>query len=73
MPGRTAPEKMNPYDMSRRLWRKLGRSLVSGIPLMVASNAWADTSQFRGVIWGDSRDNFQSGVLYVSGLSSSDT
>jgi|GEM_PF-859927 len=38
-----------------------------------AANAWANTSQFRGVNWADQRDNFQSGVLYVSGLSSSDT
>jgi hypothetical protein len=38
-----------------------------------ASNASAATNQFRGVNWADSRDNFQSGVIYVSGLSSSDT
>ncbi|MES1173413.1 MAG: cellulase family glycosylhydrolase [Myxococcales bacterium] len=38
-----------------------------------ATPAWATTNQFRGVNWGDSRDNFQSGVVYVSGLSSSDT
>ena len=38
-----------------------------------ATRAWATTNQFRGVNWGDSRDNFQSGVVYVSGLSSSDT
>ena len=37
------------------------------------SNAWAVTNQFRGVNWADQRDNFQSGVVYVSGLSSSDT
>src|SRR5206468_9829411 len=33
----------------------------------------ASTSQFRGVNWADQRDNFVNGVLYVSGLSSSDT
>ena len=36
-------------------------------------SASAATNQFRGVNWADQRDNFQSGVLYVSGLSSSDT
>jgi MYXO-CTERM domain-containing protein len=39
----------------------------------IASPAMAATNQFRGVNWADSRDNFQSGVLYISGLSSSDT
>ena len=38
-----------------------------------APSASAATNQFRGVNWADQRDNFQSGVLYVSGLSSSDT
>ena len=38
-----------------------------------ATPAWANTSQFRGVNWADPKDNFQSGVLYVAGLSSSDT
>lgn len=33
----------------------------------------AGTSQFKGVNWADARDNFVNGVLYVSGLSSSDT
>ncbi len=51
--------------------------LVSGLSAPVsaffASSASATTNQFRGVNWADSRDNFQSGVLYVSGLSSSDT
>src|SRR5664279_1567072 len=41
--------------------------------LGVSSTASAATNQFRGVNWADSRDNFQSGVLYISGLSSSDT
>lgn len=40
---------------------------------LVAARASATTNQFRGVNWADSRDNFQSGVLYVSGISSSDT
>ncbi len=59
--------------MRSTLSRTLGCALLSSIPLLAASNAWADTSQFRGVNWGDARDNFQSGVLYVSGLSASDT
>jgi hypothetical protein len=36
-------------------------------------NASAATNQFRGVNWADQRDNFQSGVLYIAGLSASDT
>ena len=35
--------------------------------------AWAATNQFRGVNWADPGDNFQSGIIYISGLSSSDT
>lgn len=46
--------------------------LIGASPFL-APSAWAATSQFRGVNWADSRDNFQSGVLYVSGLASSDT
>ena len=49
------------------------RALLSVAILLGATPAWATTSQFRGVNWADSRDNFQSGVVYVSGLSSSDT
>ena len=48
-------------------------ALLSLAILLVATRASATTNQFRGVNWADSRDNFQSGVLYVSGLSSSDT
>jgi MYXO-CTERM domain-containing protein len=40
---------------------------------LVTPSASAATNKFRGVNWADSRDNFQSGVLYISGLSSSDT
>jgi hypothetical protein len=53
--------------------RILTVALWASAQLAIASNAGATTSQFRGVNWADSRDNFQSGVLYVSGLSSSDT
>ena len=48
-------------------------ALLSLAISLVATRASATTNQFRGVNWADPRDNFQSGVLYVSGLSSSDT
>jgi hypothetical protein len=51
---------------------KAGALLAIAISLG-ATRASATTNQFRGVNWADSRDNFQSGVLYVSGLSASDT
>ena len=38
-----------------------------------AATAGGATNQFRGVNWADQRDNFQPGVLYLSGLSSTDT
>jgi hypothetical protein len=59
--------------------RKRSRALlpilvwVLGVSAFFVSKASATTNQFRGVNWADSRDNFESGVLYVSGLSSSDT
>ncbi|MBC7390544.1 MAG: carbohydrate-binding protein [Opitutaceae bacterium] len=37
------------------------------------STAQVSTNQFKGVNWADPRDNFQSGVIYISGLSSTDT
>jgi hypothetical protein len=40
---------------------------------LVAGPAIAATGGFRGVIWADARDDFVNGVLYVSGLGSSDT
>lgn len=45
------------------------------ILLLGASNlvAQVSTNQFKGVNWADPRDNFQSGVIYLSGLSSTDT
>lgn len=48
-------------------------SLLAALALLGASVASAATNQFRGVNWADKRDNFQSGVLYLSGLSSTDT
>ncbi|NLB64709.1 MAG: carbohydrate-binding protein, partial [Fibrobacter sp.] len=35
--------------------------------------AFAVTNQFRGVNWADTRDNFVSDVLVLSGLSTKDT
>ena len=37
------------------------------------TKAYASTTSIKGVNWADQRDNFESGVLYPSGLSSSDT
>jgi MYXO-CTERM domain-containing protein len=51
---------------------RTGALLSIGLSI-AATPASATTNQFRGVNWADARDNFQSGVLYVSGLSSSDT
>jgi hypothetical protein len=47
----------------------LAADMVTG----TSSPAQASTSQFKGVNWADPRDNFVNGVLYPSGLSSSDT
>ncbi|MFC0438877.1 RICIN domain-containing protein [Kutzneria buriramensis] len=47
--------------------------LAAGTLIAGQHQAHASTSQFRGVNWADQRDNFVNGVLYVSGLSSSDT
>ena len=41
--------------------------------LLLAGASTASTNRFRGVNWADPRDNFQSGVVYLSGLSSTDT
>lgn len=46
---------------------------IAGVGVLYGTTASATTNQFRGVNWADSRDNFESGVLYISGLSSSDT
>src|SRR5262245_59472089 len=45
---------------------------VSAVALSAAP-AQAATSQFKGVNWADARDNFVDGVLYVSGLSATDS
>jgi MYXO-CTERM domain-containing protein len=46
---------------------------LSAVPGLVTFNTSAATNQFRGVNWADPGDNFQPGILYISGLSSSDT
>ncbi|MFI0899421.1 RICIN domain-containing protein [Streptomyces sp. NPDC020983] len=48
-------------------------ALAAGTLSLGSSQAHASTSQFKGVNWADQRDNFVNGVLYVSGLSASDT
>lgn len=53
-----------------------GRStaaVMTGMLLLGSAIASGATNQFRGVNWADQRDNFQSGVIYISGLSSTDT
>jgi hypothetical protein len=60
----------------RNKHRTVDRTTLVALPalaVLLASDASAATNQFHGVNWADSRDNFQSGVLYISGLSSSDT
>jgi hypothetical protein len=63
-------------QMSRtgRLGRVLLTAALAVAATVVAQEpAHADTRDFRGVNWADQRDNFVNGVLYVSGLSSTDT
>jgi hypothetical protein len=47
-------------------------AIFSSAMVVNMSSVYSATSQFRGVNWADQRDNFQTGNLYVSGLSSSD-
>jgi len=47
--------------------------LAAGTLAAAPHQADASTGQVHGVNWADQRDNFVDGVLYVSGLSSSDT
>jgi hypothetical protein len=47
--------------------------VAAGTIAAVPTQANAATSQFKGVNWADARDNFVNGVLFVSGLSASDT
>jgi Ricin-type beta-trefoil lectin domain-like/Cellulase (glycosyl hydrolase family 5) len=60
--------------MASGMSRLLAVALLATGTLVVGQHqAHADTSQVHGVNWADQRDNFVNGVLYVSGLSSSDT
>jgi hypothetical protein len=57
---------------------RLGRALLTAAlavagTVVIQEAAHADTRQFHGVNWADQRDNFVNGVLYVSGLGSTDT
>src|SRR5690349_5160823 len=55
-------------------FRLLAECALAGSLGTAGSNpAHASTGQFRGINWADTRDNFVNGVLYVSGLGSSDT
>jgi|GEM_PF-946695 len=58
--------------MMKRYIIKLATAVIF-LALCNSAGLYAQTSQFRGVNWADKRDNFQSGVIYLSGLSSSDT
>jgi len=58
--------------LSRR-WKALSTLLLLTVGMTTVGPAHAATNQFRGVNWADQRDNFVNGVLYVSGLSASDT
>ena len=48
-------------------------ALAGGLLAAVPPQAQASTAGFKGVNWADTRDNFVNGVLYVSGLTASDT
>jgi hypothetical protein len=55
-------------------FRLLAVFALAGSLVTAGSNpAHASTGQLRGINWADTRDNFVNGVLYVSGLGSSDT
>jgi len=58
---------------NRRFRSHRFRGVLAGTILLCGSDVLAATNQFRGVNWADQRDNFQSGVVYISGLSSTDT
>src|SRR6478752_6862876 len=69
----------NCLAMIHREWNKTGIKgfaiLMVFVLVALSRNvvAQVNTNQFKGVNWADPRDNFQSGVLYLSGLSSTDT
>src|SRR3954451_21694139 len=47
--------------------------VAAGSTVLAVGPAVAATTAFKGVNWADTRDNFVNGVLYPSGLGSSDT
>jgi hypothetical protein len=47
--------------------------VAAGATVLAVGPAVAATTAFKGVNWADTRDNFVNGVLYPSGLGSSDT
>jgi hypothetical protein len=57
----------------RSLVRAVVVALAAGALVVGHDQAQASTGDIRGVNWADQRDNFVNGVLYVSGLGSSDT
>jgi len=59
--------------LHRRFHSHAFRGVLAGTLFLCGSDVLASTNQVRGVNWADQRDNFQSGVVYVSGLSSTDT
>jgi hypothetical protein len=70
-PGSTASRAAGPFTAFRLL---IACALAAATVLVAGQHqANASTSQLRGVNWADQRDNFVNGVLYPSGLSSSDT
>jgi hypothetical protein len=69
--------KLSGHAISRTQWllcRILAVfALAAGTLGITTHEAHASTNQFKGINWADSRDNFVNGVLYPSGLSSSDS
>lgn len=69
----------NCLAMIHREWTKIEikRFAILMVFILVALRgnvvAQVNTNQFKGVNWADPRDNFQTGVIYISGLSSTDT
>ncbi|XVV00674.1 RICIN domain-containing protein [Actinosynnema sp. CA-248983] len=65
----------SPAKRKALTWMRLLALLVLAAGLMTAAPepARASTAQFKGVNWADPRDNFVNGVLYLSGLSATDT
>ena len=48
-------------------------ALAAVVPLLASSSGHADTSWVNGGNWADNRDNFQDGVIYPNGITSSTT